>query len=67
MVDASERPKLLLGEIKRLGFEIEERLQGNALPTVPIESLVDGPHPAATEATDDLETCRTRPVQSVGH
>ena len=65
MVYAGEGPKLLFEEVKRLRPEVEERLQCDLLPPLPVASLVDRAHPAATDAAHDLEARRPLPVQGL--
>ena len=62
MMNVREGPKLLLESIERGGTESEERLESHALPAIPVERLVDGPHAARPDAAHDLVASGALPL-----
>jgi hypothetical protein len=53
-MNVGERPEFLLEAVESRGREVKQRLQGDGLPALAIERLVDDPHPALSEAAHDL-------------
>src|SRR5580704_17640655 len=64
--DAGERPELLFELVERCGVEVEESLQGDALPALEIARQVDGPNSAAPDAAEHLEPLGPLPVDLLG-
>ena len=55
MVHVGQRAELVLEAIDRGRLEALHRLERNARVSLAIERLVDNPHPALAETSDDLE------------
>ncbi len=61
VLDVREGPKLVLEEVEPRRVEIEERLDGDLLPSLAVEGFVDDAHATSAQAADDLVSRRALP------
>src|ERR1035438_5969478 len=62
VMDVGESPELLLEAVERARAEVEQGLEGDGMPALAIEGLVDDSHPAFAYAAHDAVSLVASPL-----